>query len=734
MRMTERLARSPSPVPWRDLGDVTLPCGDANPEDCRVSDGDLTRNSVVGSAHAVVQAKNMYGSVHIRQMGEPRSSIPRQLPFDTPDFIGRDDELRQLGEIVAAGRTALVSGPPGAGKTALVVRWAHRESLRFPDGQLYMNLRGFDMTAPVSARQALDGFVRALGVAPDRVPERTDELASLYRTLLADRRVLVVLDNAGDIDQISPLLPGTSACGVLVTSRRLLGELAAGVGARRITLSALSPADAVELLGAAAGSERLAAEPEATGELARLCACLPLALRIAGERVSGSPYWTIADLVEQFTAEQHRLDLLASREGASPVRLAFSWSYRKLPTAASSMFRWLGVHAGPEFGVRAAAAAADMTPRDALQALEVLVDANLLIEVARERYRFHDLVRLYAVERVNAEEDASARQTAVRRLLDCYLETADAADHLLTRRSYCVTLGHTSTNPPQAIFVDQRAAARWCELERANLLASVQQAVEWGEHSIAWRLPVALWGYFFLSKPWQDWTRVLTIGLEAARSIGDRRGEAWTLHSLREAQFSMHRVGKGAEYVERALEIFREIDDQWGVREALSNVGYAHRLRGRPDEALTHLVDALGLWRQTDDRWGQAWTLHSLGETYLDLRRSNEATPALREALNLFQAIGHRQGEGFALGNLGHIHLSEKRFEAATELFHQALVVHDEIGDRWSAARSMIGLGAALHATGSTEAAEGYWRQALTICEDLDDTATAESIRMRLTQ
>ncbi|MFE2752267.1 ATP-binding protein [Actinosynnema sp. NPDC059335] len=649
-------------------------------------------------------------------------------------FTGRADELRRLDESLTGDGTAaitVVSGAPGVGKTAVAVRWAHRVSDRFPDGQLYVNLRGFDTTSPVPAHQALDAFVRAFDVAPERIPTQVDELAALYRSLLASRRVLVVLDNAADVDQVRPLLPGSATCAVVVTSRNRLAGLSAGAGAQRVALEALSPVDSVALLRATVGSDRLDAEPEAAAGLAQLCAGLPLALRIAGERVAGSRHHALADLVEQLAAEHDRLDLLAAVDDqVDVVRAAFSWSYRKLPAPAAGMFRRLSWHAGPEFGVPAAAALADLPEPKARRVLEALAGANLLTEVGRERYRFHDLVRLYALERAEAEETAIDRTAAVRRLLEWFLRMADAADHQLTRRSYCVTLAHTGADE---FFPDQRRAIQWCELERVNLKAAIRQASDSGEHSIAWRLPVALWGFFFLNKHMEDWTSALTIGLASAKEARDRRGEAWILHALRETRFSMHEAADASGYPREALAIFLDIGDQWGVREALSNLGYSHRLLGQPEQALVHLNDALTLWRQTEDLWGRAWTLHSLGETYLDLRRWDEAAQALDEALHLFARIEHRQAEGFAMSNLGYVLLGTEQFASAIDQFHQAMAVHDEVGDRWSTSRSMTGLGIALHATGNTEDADRYWHEALAISEDLQDRSAAERIRALLT-
>lgn len=290
--------------------------------------GNDTQNAFSGDAHAVVQSGEIHGDVHIHQPSHPVLQVPRQLPFDVPDFTGRADELRQLDMVLTAGKTVVISaisGTPGVGKTAMAIHWAHRESDRFPDGQLYVNLRGFDATPPMPAQQALDAFVRALGAASERIPEQVDALSDLYRSLLADRRVLVVLDNAADADQVRPLLPGSPTCAVIVTSRNRLGGLAASARAGLIQLQVLSSVDAVALLGAAVGSDRVDAEPEAVGELAQLCARLPLALRIAGKRVAGSPHWTVSDLVGQFAAEQHQLDLFTViGDESAAVRAAFS--------------------------------------------------------------------------------------------------------------------------------------------------------------------------------------------------------------------------------------------------------------------------------------------------------------------------------------------------------------------------------------------------------------------------
>jgi tetratricopeptide (TPR) repeat protein len=392
------------------------------------------------------------------------------------------------------------------------------------------------------------------------------------------------------------------------------------------------------------------------------------------------------------------------------------------------MFRRLSWHPSHEFEIPAAAALAGIPQHEAANALVELGDTHLITEIGHERYRFHDLVRLYAEERAQAEETDAHRAAGVSRLLRYYLHRADAADHLLTRRSSCVPFNHKQIDTDPTVFTDQRQAANWCERERANLMAAIHQASEHGEHTVAWQLPVALWGFFFLRKYWQDWVSALNVGLTSARTIGDRRGEAWVLHSLREAHFSMHRPEDTTDNVRQTLAIFRDIDDHLGIREALSNLGYAHRLHGRPDEALNELTTALTLWRQADDPWGQGWTLHSLGETYLDLGRWDDAARALHESRELFSSIEHRQAEGFALSNLGYVQLGTQQYPTAIEYFQQAMVIHEEVRDQWSAARTLKGLGIAHYHTAKVLLATQYWQQALTICEELNDQPAATKI------
>jgi len=364
-------------------------------------------------------------------------SGPRQLPMDVPYFTGRASEITQLDGVLMTQtaddrpRAVVISaidGTAGVGKTALAVHWAHQVQHRFPDGQLHINLRGYDAGPAVTPDEALNRFLRALGVSSARIPTELDERAALYRSLLVGRRMLILLDNAATSQQVRPLLPGSPGCQVVVTSRSSLSGLVVREGARRITLDALRPDDALVLLRQLIGPNRTDAERPAAAELARLCAFLPLALRIAAERAASSPHTTLADLVRELTDEHHRLELLATDDEATTVRAVFSYSYGNLDPDHARAFRLLSLHPGPDISTPAAAALIGVSLTCARQLLDALRHAHLIESVSHDRYRFHDLLRLYATERANVEETEQDRTTAIRRVLSWYLHAADAAD------------------------------------------------------------------------------------------------------------------------------------------------------------------------------------------------------------------------------------------------------------------------------------------------------------------
>jgi hypothetical protein len=479
--------------------------------------------------------------------------IPAELPHDAAGFTGRELELAALDSFaLGEGSTAVVisaiDGVAGIGKTALAVHFGHRVAVAFPDGQLYVNLRGFDPDQPpVDPRDVLPRFLRALGADLSLMPADLDELASVYRSLLSGRRVLIVLDNAATAEQIRPLLPGTAGCLAVVTSRNRLSGLVARDSARRLTLNVLPPAEAIALLSRIIGSERVAAEPHAADTLARLCGWLPLALRIAADRAAAHRHLTLTDLVDELTVEHDRLDVLGTDETASQIRAVFSWSYRALPPEPARAFRLLSLHAGQDISAPAAAALIGANIPKIRQLLEALTGGHLLEETGRDRYQFHDLVRVYAAECAKISEPESQRTGAIRRLLTWYLHTADAFS-----RTFNPDARHPSLDLPEPasqplVFATHQQATNWAKSELANLVPIAGQATAIGDDATAWKLAASLMPIFIFYRRIDDLLTILHSALAAAQRLGDSDAEASILSRLAEAYLEAGHPAQTAE-------------------------------------------------------------------------------------------------------------------------------------------------------------------------------------------
>ncbi len=670
-------------------------------------------------------------------------SAPRQLPVDVAHFTGRVGELATLDALLAqdeGGRPAVmaiavITGTAGGGKTALAVRWAHRVRDHFPGGQLFVNLRGYGAGSPIAPEQALEEFLRALEVPAERIPAGLEARAALYRSLLDGRRVLIVLDNANTAEQVRPLLPGSSTCRVVVTSRSRLSGLIVRDGASRVSLDLLAPAEAVELLRDVIGPARVAAEFDSTVELASRCAYLPLALRIAAERAATRPHVPLAGLAGELAVVHDRLDLLATadeEDEATAVRAVFSWSYHALSSDAARAFRLLGLHAGPDISAPAAAALINTTLAQARRLLEALVGTHLIEETSRDRYRFHDLLRVYAAERAKAEEVDDDCGAAVRRVLTWYLHTGDAADRILNPPRRRVPLDDPEPACSPLEFTPYGQALDWCEAERANLVAAIRQAAENGEHVIAWKLPLAVWGFFNLRKHWADLIATHHLGLAAAVHLHDRLGEAWSRGGLGIAYLDLRQYDEACDHYQRALHICREIGDPWGEAISLLGLGRAYLSLGRYDDAHDHSRQALHICQEIEDSWGQTLALLNIGIVHRRLQRFEDALDYFERALAIVSPVGYQSGEAMALHNLGDTYRDLARFADALEYFQRARVTYQEIGDRWGAARTLRNIGDILQKLNQTEAAAGYWRHALPIFEDLNDSVTAARGRASL--
>jgi DNA-binding SARP family transcriptional activator/tetratricopeptide (TPR) repeat protein len=671
--------------------------------------------------------------------GRPsRQWRPAELPHDVAGFTNRDAELAKLRSLLAPGDEYLgpglmisaIDGPAGVGKTAVAVHAAHQVANSFPDGQLYLDLRGFHPHQPaMSPEEALGHLLRALQVYPWQVPDDLNGRAAMYRTVLSGKRTLIILDNAATADQARPLLPGSASCAVIVTSRNRLSGLVVRDGARRVTLHPLAPDHALDVLGRIVGPRRLAAEPAGAADLARLCGYLPLALRVAAERVAAHPHLSLSELADRLAAERDRLDLLAADEETLSVRAVLSWSYRALPPPAARLFRLLALHPGIGISGPAAAALAVTSTAEARRLLDDLANAHLLEETGPDRYQFHDLVRLYAREVAADEENDADRDAATGRLLHWYLYTADSACAVLNPRRPRVPLSPPETTISPLAFADHEKALQWCEEERASMVAAVHLAATIGDHITAWQLPMAMFDFFSLRSLWPDWIATNRLGLESARHLGDEFGEAGILTSLGIAYFDQRHFGDAIDCLRQALPIWRAIGFPQAEAVTLDPLGAAYRDAGQFGEALDCLHQALEIWRDVGDNWGEAITLHNLGDTYRDLGRLDEAISHLQQSRMVRHQIADQWGLGWTLHDLGSAYADLQRYDDAIDCYQQALTIRSHIGDRHGEARTLRRLGHVYRDVGRPEMASDLWKQAQTIFEDLGDHTRAEEIR-----
>ena len=670
----------------------------------------------------------------------PRSApVPAQLPTDIADFTGRDDQVKHLCDLLSAAdanddsgavRIALVAGSGGLGKTSLAVHAAHRVRGSFPDGQLYVDLLGAT-PHPLPAADVLARFLRDLGVDGRDIPVDEAERAARYRTTLAGRRMLVVLDNARDAAQVRPLLPGTASCAVLVTTRSRMPDLAS---TRLVDLNVLDDDEALTLFTRVVGDQRAAAEPEATAELLLACAGLPLAIRICAARLATRSGWTIRTMANRLRDEHRRLDEMSV--GDLAVRASFQVSFASLPAtvhpdgiAPADAFRLLGLWHGPSISSAAAAALFGILEYPAADALEILVDAHLLESKAPDRYQFHDLLRVYSSERAAADLPAPDREAAIRRLLTWYMRTADAAATAVLPYRYNMPLGGADdAGQPPLSFTGAEDALGWYDSERANVVAATRQASECGLHDIAWRLPAPLFIVFNSRHNWVDCIGTHRIALESARRAGNRQGEAWVLNNLGDA-LCRTRDSEGIAHLEQALAIRHEIGDQRGEAQAANNLADAYEHLGRMDETIGLLRRALELNRDIGYRYGEGVALSNLGAALLGVNRAEDAIDSLQQARRVFAEVGYTDGEGYAMHILGECYVSLGRDSEALECLRQSVNSHQTAGNRNRQAVTLRLLASVQARNGLPEQARESWAQAAAIFDDLGDGVQAAEVR-----
>ncbi|WP_165521852.1 AfsR/SARP family transcriptional regulator [Micromonospora zingiberis] len=699
--------------------------------------------------------------------GTRRAPVPRQLPAEVTDFAGRADELRQLD---TAGPLILLCGTPGVGKTALAVCWAHRVRSRFPDGQLFVDLRGFDADRSVSAGDALALLLSMLGVPDGEIPTDPQHRMARFRSAVADRRLLILLDNAGSVEQIRPLLPGTASCTVVITSRAHLGGLAALHGARRVEINPLPVADAVGLLRRLIG-DRVAAAPASAATLVEQCARLPLALRVAAELVVARPGRPLADLVAELADRQRRLDLLdLGDDPRAAVREVISWSYQRLPAVAATAFRRLGLLPAAVFDGHLLAVLTETKPANGHRLAGVLSQAHLVQATGDGRLTQHDLLRAYATELVHRIDTDDDRRATIGRLLDCYLAHARAATRLLYPSHVgqpadpCPTVGHpdgTATCTMADIATNIHAARTWLDSVRPALDGLGSAAVHHGFTAQAIGLALALQDYL-TGGPHDGALAVQRHGLSAARAAGDRVAEATLLSNIGDIHRLLGQYGPAVEQHRRALAmhrtagndrgaartltrlgivlerigdhgaatrrhrqavaVYRRLGDRTGEASALVNLANALSAGDRLDLAADALDRARDTFRDLDERVGEASALANLGEVLTRLGRYQLASTALNEALALFRRAGHRDGEATALSNLGTVNTHLGAFDTAVRQSRTALAIFQASGHQYGQASALNVLGSALLSMGSPAQARHHYAEALTIAQATGDT------------
>jgi DNA-binding SARP family transcriptional activator/tetratricopeptide (TPR) repeat protein len=659
----------------------------------------------------------------------PGRMVPAQLPHDINTFTGREKELALLrqhldnterGVLIAA-----IDGIAGIGKTALAVHFAHRIAERFPDGQLYVNLRGFDPNQPpLSSIDALGQLLRGLGVEPHQVPSAAEEQASMYRSLSAGKRILVVLDNAASTDQLRSLLPGSHTCMVLVTSRNRLGGLVARDGAYRITLGVLSEAESRRLLVRSVGEERLAGCPDALATLVQRCGYLPLALRIIAANLAARPHMTVNDLAEALCHEQDRLDVLASPDDeTTAVRAVFSWSYHALKPEAARTFRLLGLHPGPEIGTAAAAALADEPLVATRRMLDGLSSCHLVEAIGRDRYRLHDLLRVYATERALAEEPPEEQAAAFGRLMSWCLHTAAAADRMLMPQNRPIPLEPVLEHCEPLAFGTYHQALAWLEQERVNLVAACLEAGRLGDHDTGWKLPTALVYFLELRSYWEDWIATQQVAVGTARALGVAEIEALALRSLGNAYWRRNQYDEALDCFQEGLTITKRLGDQQGTATLLYDIGAASRLG---DESLRHLREALEIFSELGDRRYEGMTLCKLAKTHRCRGDVDQALKHLHQSLEIVHELGDRRCEAFGRLELARIHRDLGSHADSLDNADWAVRVFRELGDRHGEASAMQASGSAAQALGDLAQARETLLAAATIFAQLGDPRADE--------
>jgi len=666
----------------------------------------------------------------LRAPAAPGVAVPAQLPLAVAAFAGRAREIAWLDGLLAGAQStreaptvviSAVSGTAGVGKTALAVRWAHRVAAEFPDGQLYVNLRGFDPAGPMlDPAEALRGFLTALGTPAERIPAGQAAQAGLYRSLLAGKRVLVLLDNARDVEQVRPLLPGSPGCLVLVTSRDQLTSLMVLEGARTLTLDLLSADESRDLVVRRLGASRAEAEPEAVGEIVARCAGLPLALSIACARAAAYPDFPLDKLAGELRDAAGPLDPFEGGDLATDLRAVFSWSYRRLDPPTARLFRLLSLHPGPEITASAAASLAGLPTAATRPLLAALAEAHLLTERTVRRFSFHDLLRAYAGELAEQVDDEADRRAALHRLLDHYAHTAHRAAELVHPPSDPVRLPDPQPGVALAELSDRPGALAWLGAEYQALMAAIDRATDAGFDAYVCRLALILWDFQDRQGRWHELDATMGAALAAAYRIADSDAQA-SIH--RRAAVASRRLDRGADaerHLRLALELYRELDDLQGQARIVYSLAVLFDQQDRHGEALRLSRQALDLYRATGDRRGEAGAINGVGWCLARLGDYRQAITYCRQALEIHREIGDYDGQAESLDSLGYAYHHLGDHVRAVSAYEGALGLFRQGADRYNVAQVLGHIGDAHFAAGAGDAARTTWREAVAILRELD--------------
>jgi len=672
-----------------------------------------TRNTLSGGVSGNVVQAGTVGEVHIH--AHPRAvTVPSQLPAAPARFAGREHELRDLSEWRSAASGQLltvISGPGGVGKTALALRWLHQSRDDYPGGQLYVDLGGFSLAEPISPADVLEWFLLAFGV--DAIPAALPQREALYRSVTADLSMVVFLDNAASAAQVRPLLPASPNSVVVVTSRWRLTGLAMA-GARIVDVTPLDVDASMALLGQAVDRGRVAAEPGAVRELAELCDGLPLALSLVGARLATHPRRRLSREVTDLRAEQHRIAAL--RADDSSVGAVFDLSCRSVPPAAGRLYRLVASHPGTRFGPQVAAAAIDSSVADAEDLLDVLVEANMLSEVDDRTYRFHDLMRLHA-----RQQPDDGRDSAVRRMIEWYLDTTTAADLLFHPLPQRIGPRYQGERPTSPLFDTPAAALAWLSAERLTVWDAVHEADRRDWHDLTWEFAEALWGFLRHVRHQGDSVDLHRLALRAAKASGNRQAEtrmhgrlslvyadnaqyaeaiaeadaelaiataegyrwesATALTHLAHAVSGTGDLASALGYYERSRDLNIEIDNARGVAMARRRIGEVLIQLDRPADAIVELVASADALAALHDDTQHARSLMYLGTAYARTAEPARAAEPLRTALELVRAIGSAYYQAEVLAMLGDLAERSGDLPAAREHFRAALDHYVVAGD-----------------------------------------------------